>query len=63
MKVLETTVTTLRNLLASREQEVAELKGQFDEIKDINTKLQSDLDRHRARASPGPQIAEVSLGR
>lgn len=59
VKDLENTVSNLRKLLTSREQENVELKNQFSEVRDINEKLQGDLDRHRARASPGPQIAEV----
>lgn len=59
VKEADSTVSSLRMLLASREQEVVELNGQFSEIREINEKLQGDLDRHRARASPGPQIAEV----
>ena len=59
VKDLENTISNLRTLLTSRENEVTELKDQFSEVRKINDKLQGDLDRHRARASPGPQIAEV----
>ncbi|XP_060589378.1 microtubule-associated protein futsch-like isoform X3 [Ruditapes philippinarum] len=59
VKDLESTISNLRTLLSSRENEVAELKDQFSEVRKINDKLQGDLDRHRARASPGPQIAEL----
>ena len=58
---LESTVSNIRTLLASREKEVFELKGNLQDLKDVNRSLQEELDQRRARASPGLQIAEVSL--
>ena len=56
---LENTVSNIRTLLASREKEVFELKGNLQDVKDVNRSLQEELDQRRARASPGLQIAEV----
>ena len=58
---LESTVSNIRTLLASREKEVFELKGNLQDVKDVNRSLQEELDQRRARASPGLQIAEVGL--
>ena len=60
IKELENTVSSLRRLLASSEQEVVELNSQFEEVKGLNQKLQAEVDRLRTRPSPGPQIAEVT---
>ena len=58
---LENTVSNIRTLLASREKEVFELKGNLQDVKDVNRSLQEELDQRRARASPGLQIAEVGM--
>ena len=54
-------MSNIRTLLASREKEVFELKANLQDVKDVNRSLQEELDQRRARASPGLQIAEVSL--
>ena len=52
-------MSNVRTLLASREKEVFELKGNLQEVREVNRSLQEELDQRRARVSPGLQIAEV----
>lgn len=49
---LEETVSTLRKLLSSREQEVHELTAQLRDLREINQSLKQDLEHARSRRTP-----------
>ncbi|KAL4232736.1 hypothetical protein ACF0H5_007424 [Mactra antiquata] len=59
IKDLEITLSSVKKQLTSKELEVMELKDQVTQLKESNTKLQGDLDRQRARASPAIQVNEL----